>query len=491
MPSSLTPATISRPLRTRRRNSAPQRTIRFARCACAPRCDRRSNPRRWARSLWRTPSVPSAGRWRRRRNRDWRDKGTNRAETPRARRNKTDKSRKAANRESRVRSGSNRRGHRRPPLVHVRRARRDHRGGGMHVEILGAMTQAMIHQHQGQHGLGDGRGADADAGIVAAGGDHLDRLALHIHAAAGQSQTRRRLQRQARDAVLPRRNAAQYAAGVIAQETQRRDLVAGLRALLFHTGETRANFDALDRVDAHQSLGDVGIEPIEHRFAPARRHAGGDYIDARAAGVALFAQRIHVDFQVRDLVGNGAEENVIVDLIPVEGVQIGADGPELGEIAADLDAVAFAQIFLGDGPRRHPHRGFARRRTTAAAIITQTVFLLIGVVGVTGAELLGDLAVILGALIDIVDDEANRRASGLALEHAGQNSYFVGLAPLGGVARCAGLAAVEFALDVARRELHAGRAAVDGGAERQSVTLAESGDAEESTEGVSRHSALL
>jgi hypothetical protein len=47
-----------------------------------------------------------------------------------------------------------------------------------HVAALGAVAQRLVHQHQRQHGLGNGRGADAHAGVVAAGGDHFDRLPL-------------------------------------------------------------------------------------------------------------------------------------------------------------------------------------------------------------------------------------------------------------------------------------------------------------------------
>jgi hypothetical protein len=42
-----------------------------------------------------------------------------------------------------------------------------------HIGALGAVAQRMVHHHQRQHGLGDRRGADAHAGVVAALGDHL------------------------------------------------------------------------------------------------------------------------------------------------------------------------------------------------------------------------------------------------------------------------------------------------------------------------------
>src|SRR6516162_9404229 len=51
---------------------------------------------------------------------------------------------------------------------------------------LSAMTQIVIGEHAGHHGLADGDGANADAGIVAALGDDLGFLPLAVHGAAGR-----------------------------------------------------------------------------------------------------------------------------------------------------------------------------------------------------------------------------------------------------------------------------------------------------------------
>ena len=51
-----------------------------------------------------------------------------------------------------------------------------------------------------------------------------------------------------------------------------------------------------------------------------------------------------------------------------------------------------------------------------------------------GAEAVGDLAIILGALIGVFDQQPDRRAGGSALENAGQDAHFIGFTPLGGEA---------------------------------------------------------
>ena len=142
---------------------------------------------------------------------------------------------------------------------------------------------------------------------------------------------------------------------------------------------------------------------------------------------------------------------------------------------------------------RDPRRRLARRGAAAAAMVADAVFHLIGVVGVAGAVLPGDLAIVLGALVDILDQHRDRRAGRdhrrrrRPPEDAGEDLHLVGLAALGDEARLAGPALVEFALDVGAREADAGRAAVDHAAERGPVALAPGGDAKEMTEGVVRH----
>ena len=54
---------------------------------------------------------------------------------------------------------------------------------GAHVGVLRAMAQVVVHQHDGEHGFADRRGAQAHAGIVAAGGDDFDGVARDVDGA--------------------------------------------------------------------------------------------------------------------------------------------------------------------------------------------------------------------------------------------------------------------------------------------------------------------
>ncbi|KAG1271064.1 hypothetical protein G6F56_014655 [Rhizopus delemar] len=58
------------------------------------------------------------------------------------------------------------------------------------------MAQRMVDQHQRKHGFGDGRGTDADAGIVPAQRLHHDRFVRSIDRTALDANAGRRFDRQ-------------------------------------------------------------------------------------------------------------------------------------------------------------------------------------------------------------------------------------------------------------------------------------------------------
>ena len=134
------------------------------------------------------------------------------------------------------------------------------------------------------------------------------------------------------------------------------------------------------------------------------------------------------------------------------------------------------------------HRRLAGGLAAAAAIVAQPIFDVVGVVGVAGAIFVLDVGVVLGALIDIVDQERDRRAGGHLLagrfvhEHAGEDFDRVRLLALRGEARLAGPAAIEIGLNVGLAQRNARRAAVDHAADGRPVAFAEGGDPEQMPE---------
>ena len=181
---------------------------------------------------------------------------------------------------------------------------------------------------------------------------------------------------------------------------------------------------------------------------------------------------------------------MLLDLVPAPIGAVDSVRPDLDQRAAHAHV---RHDLARDGAGGNAHRGLARAGPARTPPIAHAIFGEIGVVGVTGAELVLDLAVVLRARVDIGDLERDRRAGGhlrarrLVGEHAGEDAHLVGLLALGGVARLAWLALVEIDLDVGLGERDAGRAAVDHAADRRPVAFAPGGDAEEMAEAVVGH----
>src|SRR5258708_26394656 len=327
------------------------------------------------------------------------------------------------------------------------------------------MTQRVIHQDAGEHRLGDRRRADTHARIMATGSFHSGRRAPSVDRAARQADTRSRLERERDCDVLPGRDAAEHAAVVVRDEALRRHLVAVLASLLRNGIESGSDLNAFDCIDRHHRPGYIGVQAPIDRLAPADRHAPGDDVDARAAGISALAQLIHEVFQFFHDLAARREEGIRAHRLP--RFKRNFYGTDLCKVSTDENAVALAEPLLRDRAGCHADHRLARRGAAAAARIAHAVFLPVSVVGVAGAELLRDRRIVLRALVFIADQETDRRAGGAAFVHARQDLDRVGFAPLGDVARAPGLSAIELFLYVLVGKFQTRRAAVDPAPDRR------------------------
>ena len=241
----------------------------------------------------------------------------------------------------------------------------------------------MIHQHERQHRLGDRRGADADAGIVAPVRNDLDRLAEAVDRATRQADAGGGLQRDLATMSCPQEMPPRMPPELFERKPCGRDLVAVRGALLLHGREAGADLHALHRVDAHHRVRDVGVEAVEDGLAqPGGSPLATTLMRAPMESPALM-QRLHVGLQLRHHAASGQKKG-LVSTCPSRARR--RERPELREIAAHRDAEPLAQVFLGDRAGGDPQRGLARRGAAAAAVIAETVFLLVGVIGVIRPE---------------------------------------------------------------------------------------------------------
>src|SRR5580704_1563684 len=102
------------------------------------------------------------------------------------------------------------------PLMFAPVSLSDDRRCRLYIHVLAAMSQVMVHQHDGEHCLGDRHGTQPHARIMATGGGDFDRVTGEIDGAARDLDARSRLHCQVCDDVLARGNAAQHPARVIA-----------------------------------------------------------------------------------------------------------------------------------------------------------------------------------------------------------------------------------------------------------------------------------
>ena len=204
---------------------------------------------------------------------------------------------------------------------------------------------------------------------------------------------------------------------MVTGEALRRELVAVLAAALAHHVEAVADGYGFHGVDAHQGVGDVGVQPVKHGFAEADGDVSRFNMQLRAHGVERFAHGIHVVFQVGDLALVGGKEGVVANQF--FAFKRDFELAHLAHPADDFGAELLAQPFFGHGTGGHAGGGFARRASATAAIVADAVFVPIGVVGMARAELLGDVAVVAAALVGVADEEGDGRAGGAPFKHAG------------------------------------------------------------------------
>ena len=255
-------------------------------------------------------------------------------------------------------------------------------------------------------------------------------------------------------------------------------------ALVRHAGKAVADLHALDGVQPHHRLGDVGVQPVVDGLAQPHGHVLGRHAQPRAARIARLAQRVHVVLDRADVSHRG-KKRVVDHMVPA----IKADGQlaHLCHAATKGGAVALVQPLARHRAGGDGGRGQARGRAAAAARVAHAELAPVGVVGVAWAEGLGDVAIVLAALVGVADQQANRRAGGLALVHARQDLDLVRLVALGDEFAGAGAAAVQLGLDVRLRQSHAGRAPVDHTSDRRPMRFAKIGDGKQGAEGITAH----
>src|SRR5215472_7328447 len=360
---------------------------------------------------------------------------------------------------------------------------------------LPALTQIVVGDDACHHGLADRHRANADTGVVPPLGADIGLGTIPVNRAARSEYRGCRLDCEPADDRLAGRDAAQNAARMVGKKHRstivaHADLVGVLLAAQRRRRKASADLDPFDGIDAHESRGEIAVELAVNRRAETNRHAFRDDLDDGAHGGTALADVVEIFFEEFRLLRIRTEERIALDLIPAPARALDLVLAHLDQRATDRHA---RHDFARDRAGGNTHGGLSRRLAAAAAIITNAVFGVVGVIGVPGPVLVLDVGIIFGTRVDVVDHERNRRpgrhllAGRLIDEHAGENFHLVRLAPLGGEARLARPPLVEIGLDVGLGQRDAGWTTVDHATDRGPVAFAEGRDPEKMAEGVERH----
>ena len=128
-----------------------------------------------------------------------------------------------------------------------------------------------------EHGLGDGRGADPDTGVVTTERFHHRGLALLVDGAARDANTGGGFDGDIDDDSLPAGDTAQDAAGIVGEKSIRRHFIAVFCALLLNAGEAGTEFHRLYRIDAHHGMRNISIQLIKNGFTQTNRYTFGNH----------------------------------------------------------------------------------------------------------------------------------------------------------------------------------------------------------------------
>ncbi len=154
--------------------------------------------------------------------------------------------------------------------------------------------------------------------------------------------------------------------------------------------------------------------------------------------------------------------------LQVKPAAVDLDRPDGCRVGGQCDA-EFPQQLRGHGAARHPSDGLSGRRAAAAAVVTEAVFGVEGVVCMAGPVTVRQIVVIRRALGGVADHHGDGRACGPPIEDAGEKLHLIRLPTLGGDGGAAGFSPVQISLNIHHLQWQSCRTAVHDDAQRRTV----------------------
>ena len=216
-------------------------------------------------------------------------------------------------------------------------------------------------------------------------------------------------------------------------------VVVGAEGLCYSHAVT--DLKTFDRADGQDGMSENGGQLVEVGLPQADGKAFDDTFHRAAAGIlALHALLQHGSGLVRSR-GVWHIQGIVVNFLHGKTGVVDAYRADGAGIRKKRDA-QFAKELHSNGTGCHPGNGLSGGGTAAAPIVPETIFLIIGIVRMSGPVVAGNLAVVGGSLGFVVYDHGNGGAGGPTLKRTGQDLHSVILFSGRGIAGLAGLAAV-------------------------------------------------
>ena len=257
--------------------------------------------------------------------------------------------------------------------------------------------------------------------------------------------------------------------------------------------EAGADFKRLRRGQAQHGFGQIRLQFVEHRFAPAGGNAARNAFDDAADGVAraphFFDEPDH--FFRRRLVRTTDDVRLDVLEFDLVRVYVGDEPLDLFDVGQDFDAEPFAQNFLRNRAGGDAADRFARAGAAAALPVANAVFGEISEIRVRRAEFRLHFGIGFGPGVLVFDPQTNRRAERFAAKRAGKNLHRVGFLARRNNFGLSGPAPVQIGLNVRLGEPEARRAAVHDHTHATAVGFAPRRDAEQLPEGACHAGIML
>ena len=318
------------------------------------------------------------------------------------------------------------------------------------------MPKPVIDEDDGGHGLDDGDGAGNDAWVVPSatfkGGGFtgaIDRFLAGKNGGGGFKGDPEGKELPIGDPTLnPSGVVGAGANGSIPAFEDIVVLIPGQEG----SGKATPDFKAFGSRKGEHGLGEIGLEPVEDRGTEADGKAGGAAFNEASDGIAGIAHFLDAgnhgfcDDGIRT--ANGGGFNIFEGGKKIKIGQVHLDIVDPGDVGPDVDISPQFKDFSSDCACSNPGDGFAGAGASAALVIPDTEFRLVGKVRVGGAEFFLHFLIGLGHGVFIGNDHGDGGPEGEAVVGSGEDADGIGLLALGGDFTLAGTASVQFRLNI-------------------------------------------